>query len=128
MNPPGSDGKCSTAQLRTRNNRTTLHLSTRMLGQATRNVRAPCFRLSANAMERLIQWIDDLDDLVGVIGLARERIRAIVLAFIFAVASLTFQVAGILLALSHPPLALATAILMFVTLLYRSVTTPLEIA
>ena len=79
-------------------------------------------------MECLIQWIDDLDDLVGVFGLARERIRSFVLAFVFAAASLTLQIGGVLLALSHPPLALATAILMFVTLLYRSVTTPLEIA
>jgi hypothetical protein len=31
--------------------------------------------------------------------------------------------AGILLALRHPPLAMATAMLLFVTLLYRSVTT-----
>jgi len=79
-------------------------------------------------MERLAQLLDDLDDVVGAIGLAAERIRSLLVALVFATVSLTVQIGGVLLALSHPPLALAAAILMFVTLLYRSVTTPLEIA
>ena len=79
-------------------------------------------------MERLIQLLDDLDDLIGILGLARERILNLLTAALFAVASVCIQIGGVLLALSHPPLALATALLMFVTLLYRSVTSPLEIA
>ena len=79
-------------------------------------------------MERIIQWLDDMDDLVGVIGLAGERIRRLCVATGLTIAAFLLQLGGILLALSHPPLALATVIIMFVTLLYRSVTNPLEIA
>ena len=76
----------------------------------------------------MIQWLDDLDDIVGVIGLAAERIRRIFVAIGLTIAAFLLQLGGILLALSHPPVALATVIIMFVTLLYRSVTNPLEIA
>lgn len=79
-------------------------------------------------MERIIQWLDDLDDLVGIFGLASERILRTVVAIGLMIAAFLLQLGGILLALSHPPLALATIIIMFVTLLYRSVTRPLEIA
>ena len=79
-------------------------------------------------MERVIQWLDDLDDIIGIIGLAAERIRRILVAFGLTVAAFLLQLGGILLAMTHPPLALATVIIMFVTLLYRSVTNPLEIA
>ena len=85
-------------------------------------------RSCGEAMERLIQWLDDLDDIVGVIGLAGERIRRICVAIALTFAGFLLQLGGILLALSHPPVALATVIIMFVTLLYRSVTNPLEIA
>jgi len=74
-------------------------------------------------MERLIQLLDDLDDLIATIGLAGERVRGLLSAFVFACTVLCIQIGGVLLALRHPPLALAFAILMFVTLLYRSVTT-----
>lgn len=74
-------------------------------------------------MECLIQFFDDVDDLISAIGLAGERIRAAMLALIFACVAAATQIGGVLLALSHPPLALAAALLMFVTLLYRSVTT-----
>ena len=79
-------------------------------------------------MERLVQILDDLDDLIGVIGLAKERILSLLTAAAFAIASVCIQIGGVVLALSHPPLALAAALLMFVALLYRSVTSPLEIA
>jgi len=75
-------------------------------------------------MERLLQYLDDLDDFYGMVGLINERLRR----FLFAVFSYStlcvVAIAGILLALAHPPLALATSILLFVTLLYRSVTAP----
>ena len=79
-------------------------------------------------MERVIQWLDDLDDLIGMFGLASERIRRVLVAIGLTFAGFLLQLGGILLALSHPPIALATVIIMFVTLLYRSVTNPLEIA
>ena len=75
-------------------------------------------------MERLAQLLDDLDDLVSMIGLVSERIRKFCLAVIAACMTIALQAGGILLALAHPPLALATAILLFVTLLYHTVTSP----
>jgi len=82
-------------------------------------------------MERLAQLLDDLDDLVSTILLLSERIRRYLLAAVTALLGLAIQTGGILLALSQPPLALAIALLMFVSLFYRTVTAahePLEIA
>jgi hypothetical protein len=72
----------------------------------------------------VIQWLDELDDLIAAIGLVSERIRNFFRTLSFLAISLIIQCAGVLLALRHPPLALATAMLLFVTLLYRSVTVP----
>ena len=80
-------------------------------------------------MERLIQLFDDLDDLISMVGLLSERIRSALISMTITCAGLAIQVCVVMLALRHPPLALATAILLFVSLLYRSVTSPrLEIA
>jgi len=82
-------------------------------------------------MERLAQLLDDLDDLVSTILLLSERIRRYFLTAVMALLGLAIQIGGILLALSQPPLALATALLLFVSLFYRAVTAahePLEIA
>ena len=73
-------------------------------------------------MEIMLQYLDDLDDLVAAIGLLAESIRSFIIALLSFTATLTLQVAGILLALRQPPLALATALLLGVLLLYRSVT------
>ncbi len=75
-------------------------------------------------MERVAQWLDELDDLIAAIGLLSERFRNFFLMLSFLLVSLSAQFAVVALALRHPPLALATAILLFVTLLYRSVTEP----
>jgi len=82
-------------------------------------------------MERLIQLLDDLDDFVAIFGLLSEKIRNGLMTLISTLFVLTIQVGGVLLALAHPPLALAAALLLFVSLLYHSVTSshqPLEIA
>lgn len=75
-------------------------------------------------MEIVMQWMDDLDDLVAAIGLISERIRNFAIAVLMLATSLLLPVAGVTLALRHPPLALASAIILFVTLLYRRVTQP----
>lgn len=75
-------------------------------------------------MERLLQYLDDLDDLFAAIGLLAERIRSALWLLFSAVVIFVVVAAGIVLALAEPPLALATAIMLFVTLLYRSVTVP----
>ncbi len=71
-----------------------------------------------------MQWLDNLDDLIATIGLISERIRAFFVATSLLAVSLLLQISGVILALRHPPLALATAMILFVTLLYRSVTMP----
>ena len=75
-------------------------------------------------MERLLQYLDELDDLFGAIGLLAERLRS--LAWIAGSISLLLVVesVGILLALSEPPLGLAMVILLFTALMYRVVTQP----
>ena len=81
-------------------------------------------------MERLIQWLDDLDDLVYMVGLVGERFRRGLRSFLMTGFLLTIQIGGILLALRHQQLAMATAMLLFVSLFYHLVTSshqPLEI-
>ena len=75
-------------------------------------------------MEFLLQYLDDLDDLYGVFGLVWERLRRTIikmasLGMLFAVAA-----GGVGLAHLHPPIAMATSTMLFVILLYRSVTVP----
>ena len=75
-------------------------------------------------MERLLLYLDDLDDLYGAFGLVWEKlrrglIRLLVTSLLLGVASLAMW-----LALVHPPIALATSTVLFVILLYRSVTSP----
>jgi len=75
-------------------------------------------------VEFLLQNLDDLDDLYGAAGLVWERLRRILLR-LFSIAMISgVAAAGIGLALLHPPIALATSTMLFVILLYRSVTVP----
>ena len=75
-------------------------------------------------MERLLQYMDDIDDLCSAFGLLYENLRRVVVKLLTLCAGLTIVAAGIALALVHPPMALATCIVLFVTLLYRSATSP----
>ena len=75
-------------------------------------------------MERFLLYWDDLDDLVGVVRLYAERIRKTLLFVLATIAFLALIAGGIALALVEPPLAMAGATLLLVTLMYRSVTTP----
>lgn len=74
-------------------------------------------------MERILLYWDDLDDLVGAVGLVAERIRRVLLVVLVGLAYALTVAGGIVLALVEPPLAMAAATLMLVTLMYRSVTT-----
>jgi len=73
-------------------------------------------------MERFLLYLDDLDDLYGAFGLVWEKIRRNMLKLISVSMVLAVGAGGIFLALAHPPVALATSTMLFVTLLYRSVT------
>ena len=73
-------------------------------------------------MERFLLYLDDLDDLYGMVGLIVERLRRFAIAIITYLALVAGAVAGVWFAVAHPPLAVASSILLFVSLLYRSVT------
>ena len=73
-------------------------------------------------MERLAQLLDDFDDLISTVGLLAERLRHLFLVIIATSVTVAVQVGGVWLALVHPPLALAVAMILFVSLLYYSVT------
>ena len=75
-------------------------------------------------MEFLLQYLDDLDDLYGVLGLVYERMRVLFLALLAIGMVLAVALGAIVLAIVHPPVALATSTLLFVFLLYRSATLP----
>jgi len=99
------------------------------LSRATQRAAVRYYRWCGKRMERLLQILDDLDDLYYMLGLLNERIRNIGLSLLSTGIALAALCGGIFLALIHPPVALATAIILFVSLLYRLVTSPrLEIA
>ena len=75
-------------------------------------------------MECFLQYLDDLDDLFGAFGLVWERLRRGLLKLFTLAMLLTGAAGGVALALAHPPVALATGTMLFVILLYRSVTAP----
>lgn len=75
-------------------------------------------------MEFLLQYMDDLDDLAGALGLIYERFRSALLGLLALCFGASIIAGSTMLALVHPPLAMAIGILLFVILLYRSVTSP----
>jgi hypothetical protein len=75
-------------------------------------------------MECLLQYLDNLDDLFGALGLLWETMRRAILMLLAATMVLVASGTGIWLALLHPPAAAAISTVLFVILLYRSVTSP----
>ena len=75
-------------------------------------------------MEILLQYLDSLDDLYGTFGLLWENLRRVLFLLFAAAMVLATTATGIWLALLHPPLAAATSTVLFVILLYRTVTSP----
>jgi apolipoprotein N-acyltransferase len=72
-------------------------------------------------MERLLQYLDDIDDLVGALGLLGERIRGLLLATVTLLACLIAAVSVVLFTLAHPPTALPIGALLVLTLVHRTV-------
>jgi len=72
-------------------------------------------------MECLLQYLDDLDDFVGMFALAAERIRRVLKAIVLMCVTIGLQLFGVALALTQPPLALAAVSLVAVAMLYRAV-------
>ena len=75
-------------------------------------------------MERILQYLDELDDLIGAAGLLLEKLRNFLWTAVLVMLTVVTCACGIALALTEPRLALATALLLFVTLLYRAVIEP----
>ncbi len=73
-------------------------------------------------MERLVQYLDDLEDFFYAVILLMERVRRAAQICVVLVASFAIQFLGVLLALSRPPLALACVSLLIVGMLYRGAT------
>ena len=75
-------------------------------------------------MERLIQYLDELEDLFYAAPLIAEQVRRAIQRMLFLLGSISLQIAGIVLALTQPPLALAVVALLLVGLLFRAVVIP----
>jgi hypothetical protein len=71
-------------------------------------------------MECFLQYLDDLDDFVGMLALAAERVRRVLKAIMLTCVTIGLQVFGVALALTQPPLALAAVSLVAVGILYRA--------
>lgn len=71
-------------------------------------------------MEVLLQYLDDLDDVVGMFALAAERLRRAAQITLLAGITLATVLSVVMLALTQPPLALAAVSLLAVTMLYRA--------
>ncbi len=74
-------------------------------------------------MEVLVQYLDDLEDLIYAAALKAERILQAFRFFLFMAASAILQLFGIFIALKNPPLAVAAASLLLVGMLLRAVVT-----
>ena len=77
-------------------------------------------------MERLLQYLDDLEDLIYAAPLIAEQMRRAIQRILFLLGSIFLQAAGVILALSHPPLALAVVMLLLVGMLFRAVVVPVR--
>ena len=75
-------------------------------------------------MERLIQYLDELEDLIYAAPLIAEQIRSAIQRILFLLGSISLQAGGVMLALHRPPLGLAIVTLLLVGLLFRAVIVP----
>jgi hypothetical protein len=71
-------------------------------------------------MERLAQYLDDLEDIFFALALAGERLLNMLRALLVMGLAVTMPVLGVLLALHQPPIALAAVSLLAVLTLYRA--------
>jgi hypothetical protein len=71
-------------------------------------------------MERLAQYLDDLEDIFFALALAGERLLSMLRALLVVCLAVTMPVLGVLLALHQPPFALAAVSLLAVLTLYRA--------
>ncbi len=65
-------------------------------------------------MERLIQYLDELDDLFYAVPLISEQVRCVLQRVLFLLGLISLQIVGVILALNQPLLALAVVSLLLV--------------
>jgi hypothetical protein len=58
------------------------------------------------SLERTLQWLDDLDDLLGTVGLLAERMRRLAVTLARLLVLLAVAAWGVVAALTEPPLGL----------------------
>jgi len=73
-------------------------------------------------MERFVQTLDDLEDLIYAFALKWERIRRTCRFTVFMATAMLLQTIAIILAFYYPPIAFAIVSLLLVGLLYRGAT------
>lgn len=71
-----------------------------------------------------MQYLDEVEDLVYAAPLIVEQLRRAIQRTLFLLGSICLQIAGVVLALNHPPLALAVVALLLVGLLHHAVVIP----
>lgn len=71
-------------------------------------------------MERLLQYLDDLEDLAFAVASQAENIRRILRFVGFTLIAVLAQMLCVALAVTNPPLAAASASVLVVGMLYRS--------
>jgi hypothetical protein len=67
-------------------------------------------------LERFLQYLDDIDDLAGVLGLLRERFRRLLFRLLRAALGLFVTAGAFWLAINHPVTARATCAVLVVLL------------
>ena len=75
-------------------------------------------------MERLLLYLDDLDDLYGAVRLVSEDVRNGIVFVATALLVVIVATGAFFLASSHPPLALGVAALLLVVFLFQSAAAP----
>ena len=70
-------------------------------------------------MERLLQYLDDIDDLAGALGLQYERCRRLLLNLLRTAIGLLVTGTAFWLALTHPIIAIVVCLLLVGALAYR---------
>ena len=75
-------------------------------------------------MECVLQWLDDLDDIVSAVALKAESLRRIALGCLTVSVALIVLTAVIVTAQRFPDVAAAAAALLLAALIYRRGSTP----
>lgn len=70
-------------------------------------------------MEIVLQWLDEIDDLVAIAAAQRERLRQAFIACLVSVACVATLAAAAVLAIAKPLLAPVLAGLLLLSLLYH---------